>query len=83
MLEENIKTDKEGLTIFFDTRFYPAAAILKASELFTKDFWLLVDGNKNEKMFVKIKPKKGKMESKEVGLEFYNFVLSVIREKDF
>lgn len=83
MLEGNIKIDKEGLTIFFDTKFYPANAILKASELFTKDFWLLVDGNKSNKMFVKIKPKKGKIESKGVGFEFYNFVLSVIREKDF
>ena len=80
MLENSIKIEKNEVTIFFDTRLYPPFAILKASENFTENFWLVVDGNNQDKMFVKIRSKDKKNEDmKLVSLEFYNFVISMIR----
>ena len=80
-------SEKDGeVTIVFDTRFYPAKYVLKASEDFTDNFWVFVDGNIKDKMIVKIKPKNNKNNNKnteEMGFSFCNYVLSIIKEKDF
>ncbi len=79
MLEDNIKIDKGELIVFFDTKIYPSDAVLKASEKFTENFWTFVDGDKSDKIILKIKPKSGKAE-KEIAFEFYNFALAMIKE---
>ena len=83
MIGEISENDNE-VTIIFDTRFYPAKYILKASEDFTDNFWVFVDGNPKDKMIVKIKPKNDndKCNLKKIGYEFCNYIIGIIKEKD-
>ena len=83
MLENRIKTGKDEVTLMFDTKIYPAKAVLKASEKFTEDFWMFVDGNTEDNIMVRIKSKSGKVDLKEIAFRFFNFVLGTIKEKDF
>ena len=85
MIDSMISEKNGEVTVILDTRFYPAKFILKASEDFTDNFWVFVDGNVKDKMIVKIKPKNNndKNNLKNIGYDFCNYIIGVIKEKDY
>ena len=72
------KTDKEA-RLSIDTRFYEYDSVLLTAKAFAESCWVYVDGDINSKLMVCLKPKSGEVSLEEVGYEFYNYVLGLMK----
>jgi hypothetical protein len=71
------RAEKQVL-INFDTRFYPNDCILKAMKDFSVSCWTSSNNN-SDNVSVTLKPKSEEISLDTLGYEFYNYVLSVIK----
>ncbi len=81
----NITIDKEAaeVKIIIDTKFYGYGAVMEAGRDFSENCWVLVDGDKDDKLLVTLKPKKEEIKLESLGLEFCNYVLGLMQNAIF
>lgn len=73
------KEEKEVL-VNFDTKLYPSDCIFKAAQDFSDSCWTSVDGSQ-ENLQVMLRPKSDEINLDTLGDEFYNYVLSIIKNE--
>ena len=73
------KEDKQVL-VNFDMKFYPSGCILKATQDFSDSCWISVD-YKDDNSQVVLRPKSEEISLCTLGYEFYNYVLSIIKNE--
>ena len=64
----------------FDTKFFKKEHVLLAAQDYTHLCWILVDGS-DEKIVVIMIPKDEKIDTEKLKDEFYNYVLSTIKNE--
>lgn len=75
-----IKKEEKQVLINFDTKLYPSDCIFKAAQDFSDSCWISVDGTP-ENLQVMLRPKSEDDELDTLGDEFYNYVLSIIKNE--
>jgi hypothetical protein len=70
--------DKEA-KLLVDTRFYDYNAVLLAAKAFTSSCWVYLDGDASDRLLLCLKPKSSDISLQEVGYEFYNYVLGIMK----
>jgi len=65
--------------VHFNTRFYSLESIMKAAQSYSESCWVLVDGDRESIIQVCLTPKSQNLPLDNIGYEFYNFVLGVIK----
>ena len=76
---DRVQIKNSEATLFVDTRFYEYDAIMAAADAFTSGCWVYVDGDAREKLMVCLKPRQKDVMLAEVGYEFYNHVLGLMK----
>jgi hypothetical protein len=66
--------------IEFDTKFFKKEHVLLAAQDYTHLCWMLVEGS-DEKIVAIIIPKDDKIDKEKLKDEFYNYVLSTIKNE--
>ena len=74
-----VKNDEKEVILDFDTRFYPLNFIVSASKDFSECCWIFVDGSNAQNIKIGLKPKSDDIELQNLGYEFYNYVLGLIK----
>jgi hypothetical protein len=82
---DQISVDKAAgvVRIVLDTRFYGSGSVMQAGSDFSESCWVLVDGDKDDKMLVTLKPKLKEIEIESLGFEFCNYVLGLMQNAIF
>ncbi len=82
-MDEKINIDEKNkkVVIKFDTVFYPSGCVFKAVQDFSDSCWTSADGTL-ENLQVVLKPKSKNTSLDTLGYEFYNYVLSIIKNKN-
>jgi hypothetical protein len=75
----DIDKKNQEVKLILDTKFYGFQSILHASKDFTENCWVYMDGDKNDKILVTLKPKKESIDINKLGYEFYNYVLGLMQ----
>jgi hypothetical protein len=65
--------------LFIDTRFYDYDSVMLAANAFRDSCWVYLDGDVNDKLMVCLKPKSKDVKLANVGHEFYNHVLGLMK----
>lgn len=78
----NVQIDDKNkqARLIVNTKFYGANAVVMAAKEYSEACWVYVDGDLDDKIIVTIKPKTKDIDYKNVGYEFYNYVLSLIQD---
>jgi hypothetical protein len=81
----NLTIDREArqVKILLDTRFYGYGAVMEAGRDFGENCWVLVDGDKDDKLLISLKPKKAEISLDTLGYEFCNYVLGLMQNAIF
>ena len=80
MNQVNINKKEGEVKLIVDTKFYGSGAIMQAAKEFGESCWVLVDGDKDDKMLVSLKPKLKDIELDTLGYEFYNYMLGLVQD---
>lgn len=75
-----VKKEEKQVLINFDTKLYPSDCIFKAAQDFSDSCWTSVDGSP-ENLQVMLRPKSEEIDLDTLGYEFYNYVLSIIKNE--
>lgn len=75
-----VKKEEKQVLINFNTNFYPTIYIFRAAQEFSNSCWTSVDGNP-ENLQVMLRPKSEEIDLDTLGYEFYNYVLSIIKNE--
>jgi hypothetical protein len=71
----NLQLEKDSITLSLNTRIYKVKSIVATAEAFSQNF--IVDVRScADRVEVRIKPKAKNVELKDVGYEFFNYVLA-------
>jgi hypothetical protein len=79
MNNTDIDRKNKEVKLVVDTRFYGYGAVLQTAKDYTESCWVLVDGDKNDKLLVTLKPKTNDIELETLGFEFFNYMLGLIQ----
>ncbi|MDP7079365.1 MAG: HxsD-like protein [Candidatus Undinarchaeales archaeon] len=76
-----VTVDKDLRTVVLDldTRFYPMDAVMQASQAYLETCWVYVDGDAEGLVRVTLTPRSKKIRINQLGYEFLNYVLSVMK----
>ena len=80
-----INNENKEVTLRINPHMYKYEAIILASKEFSENFWVIVDGNRNDKITVNLKPKPdfiNDVNLNELGYEFYNFTVGLMQDID-
>lgn len=72
---------ERNVTINFKTSFYNLNAIMESAQAYSDSCWTYVDGNADDLVIVVLTPKDDSIDLKELGLDFYTYVLSVMQNQ--
>jgi len=72
--------EEKHVLISFDTKFYPYECIYKAIQDFSGSCFSNIKGNQ-ESPIVILKPKSDEINLHNLGYEFYNYVLGIIKNE--
>lgn len=78
MVSVELMEDKEA-RLTLDTRFYPYEAVLQAAHAFGESCWVCLDGDPHDRLLVCLKPKGEDIRLSELGYEFFNYVLGLVK----
>lgn len=78
MEKVSLMKEEKKVMVYFDTKFYPSECVFKAARDFSESCWTSVDGN-SENLQVMLKPKSEGTDLNNLGYDFYNYVLSIIK----
>jgi hypothetical protein len=80
-----ISVDKQAglVRLVLDTKLYGYGAVMEAGKDFSESCWVLVDGDKDDKLLVTLKPKSNEIEVDTLGYEFSNYVLGLMQNAIF
>jgi hypothetical protein len=79
MSSVHVDSANEEATILLDTRFYGYGSVLLTAQAFSEDCWIQLDGDTNDKLMVRIKPKSKDTDLHTVGFEFCNYALGLMQ----
>ena len=79
MSKVSIDKKNNETKLIIDTQFYGYDSILTASKDFTESCWVFMDGDKEDKILVTLKPKSDDVEISSLGYEFFNYVLGLMQ----
>ena len=74
-MEDNISLEGESAIIRINGKLYPIGAVYSAAYVFLDKAYLILDGDPEKEIIVKIKPKQGNS-SEELAREFLNELLN-------
>lgn len=72
---DNIKIEKDSVVLIINPKIYPLSTIYSASYVFLDRAYVLLDGNPEKEVIVKLKPKQ-KQDLKKLGMEFFNELIN-------
>lgn len=81
---KNVEIDNANkeVTLKLNMKMYNYDAILQASKEFSENFWIIIEGDINDKLVVNLKPKPEFIKDvnlNELGYEFCNFTLGLMQ----
>jgi len=81
----NLKIDNinNEVQLIMDTKFYGFGAVLQASKDYLDTCWVLLDGDKESKLLIRLKPKSKEIDITTLGYEFINYVLGLMQNAMF
>jgi His-Xaa-Ser system protein HxsD len=74
-MEEHIRTENGAAILSINPKIYPLAAIYSAAYIFLDKAYIILDGEPEKEVIVRLKPKEG-YEPKQLGLEFFNELIN-------
>jgi hypothetical protein len=83
MGQVSVDLQAELVRLVLDTKFYGYGAVMEAGKDFSESCWVLVDGDKEDKLLVTLKPKSIEIELDTLGYEFSNYVLGLMQNAIF
>jgi hypothetical protein len=69
--------------IVLDTRLYGYGAVMQAGNDFSESCWVLVDGDKDDKLLVTLRPKLKEISLDNLAYEFSNYTLGLMQNAIF
>jgi len=78
---DKIRISGQDVRLMLDSRFYDSNAVLMAAKAFTESCWVYLDGDQDDKIFISLKPKSREVALEEVGYEFFNYVLGLMKNE--
>ena len=81
----NVEIDKENneVKLYLNSEYYDFNLIMEASKDFSDNFWVRVDGDIDNKIIIGLKSKSEKIDLKELGYEFSNYVLGLMQNAEW
>jgi len=74
-----ILKNKKEVLVKFNTMFYPSECVSNGAKDFYDSCWISTDNDSNNNLLVTLIPKSKEVNLDTLGYEFYNYVLSIIK----
>lgn len=76
----NVNKKENKVILNFRTEFYDIQSVMEATQAYSESCWTYLDGDASNVIQVVLSPKKKETDLKIMGYEFYNHVLSVMKD---